>query len=256
VARADDDNAGDGGSCQLHVSLPPGYPAAAPACVLAVSSEHLSRDQEARCLQLLQQVAGAALGLAGDGQECLCQLIEALLAELESAARERRAATAGADAAHDPQQQEDQQQYVALLRLDHMHDPGLYRRTLRRWAGELRLAGRLLLCGGGSGRRAAILLLLLRGEEAAVREFVLRMRTRNVDVDSKGRPCRERMMDVLSLGPWSGSSGGGECAAASCFDGFREEEVGVLRLAALLRAAGLEELWGAATRLPGPPPGE
>lgn len=244
-----------GARCQLHVSLPPGYPSSAAARVLAVSSEQLSREQEAGCVQRLQQAACSAAGAAGVGQECLCQVVEALLSELAAAAREARAASAGAAAACREQQQE-QEQYVALLRLDHMHDPRLYRRTLRRWAAELRLSGRLLVSGGGGERRAAILLLLLHGEEAAVRDFVLRMRTRNVDVDSKGRPCRERMMDVLRLAPRSGggagNSGGG--AASSCIEGYCEEEVGVPQLAALLRAAGLEELWGAATSLPGPVP--
>ncbi|KAL4441893.1 hypothetical protein ABPG77_003809 [Micractinium sp. CCAP 211/92] len=171
---------------------------------------------------------------------------------------------------------------LALLRLDHMHARAAYSRTLRRWAGELGLGGRLLFCsggggcngrgpagsggGGGGGGAAPIILILLEGPASDVKEFVVRLRTRNVDVDSRGRPCRERMMSILaqadlpsskaSGGSSGGSTGGGSgssssgvaSAGAISFDGhFAEQEISVPELAALLQRCGLAERWTAAT---------
>lgn len=133
---------------------------------------------------------------------------------------------------------------LALLRLDHMHDRASYSRTIKRWARELGLGGRLLFCSGGSGSNGSgesggvtagtrassasppIILIVLEGEEAGVKEYLVRQRTRVVDVDSKGRPCRERMMTVVALqepscpdqpgthGSSCGGDGNGAAAAA------------------------------------------
>lgn len=69
---------------------------------------------------------------------------------------------------------------VALLRLDHMHDRRGYSKTIRRWARDLGLGGRLLFC---SGR----ILILLEGPAEAVRQYLVLQRTQIVDVDSRGR---------------------------------------------------------------------
>lgn len=83
------------------------------------------------------------------------------------------------------------------------------------------------------------------------------------------RPCRERMLNVVAheaaaaaAASSPSSSGGGtdgldgsSSAGAGVFAGqFREEpQLGLPQLAALLRGAGLERHWAAATGLPSLP---
>ena len=81
------------------------------------------------------------------------------------------------------------------------------------------------------------------------------------------------MMSIVAQVPCTGTSTSGDCSggsggggtasdtgasggssAALFADGFREEEMTVPQLAALLRAAGMQQHWGAATGLPHLPP--
>lgn len=79
------------------------------------------------------------------------------------------------------------------------------------------------------------------------------------DVALVCRPCRERMLTVVAHESAAASSpaagSGGSDDAGSVFAGqFREEaQMGLPHLAALLRAAGLERHWAAATGLPSLP---
>ena len=207
--------AADASTAQLHLVLPPGYPERAAAGVEAVTCSALGRAGEAAALARLQAVAHEAAAAApqGGGHECVYRLVEALLEEVSAAAEaaaaaaaERQAAAAAPPAAAAAAQQ---QQQLAVLRLDHMHAGAAYSRTLKGWARDLGLGGRLLFCGGRRRRRRRsssssdgrsgskggssssasppIILILLEGPAPAVKEFVFRLRTRNVDVDSKGR---------------------------------------------------------------------
>lgn len=191
---------------RLHLRLPPAYPGSAAATVTAVTCDALGRQWEQHALQQLQAVAAEA------PDECLFQLTEALAALLQQG-RQAASAQLGRQHDHEPtataqqaqpaaaqqvQQQQMQQQaqqthsqqhpdadsgrQLALLKLDHMHSRGSYSRLIRRWACELGLSGRLLFCGS-----SPIILILLLGAAGDIKEFLLRMRTRNVDVDSKGR---------------------------------------------------------------------
>ncbi|KAI7837367.1 hypothetical protein COHA_008806 [Chlorella ohadii] len=276
---------------RLHLRLQPAYPGGLDAAPLveAVTCDALGRQWEQQALQQLQAVA------AGESDECLYQLAEALLALLGQAAQAARVQLGGAQHEHvqpaaaqhaqqrQQQEQKEQQQQaqqaqqvplqhqeppqqLCLLKLDHMHSRSSYSRLIRRWAAELGLGGRLLFCGS-----SPIILILLGGAADGLKEFLLRMRTRNVDVDSKGRPCRERMMTVLALGDcraesctaWQACGHGGLASAcgSACrsdqnsrlFAAFEEEDVSVAQLAAHLQTAGLLQHWADATGLP--PPG-
>jgi len=94
-----------------------------------------------------------------------------------------------------------------LLKIDHMRDRCRYARNIYKFCDDCRqffvhnshsthffpldLRGVLV-------RHVNNFLLLVEGEPDRIRRFLTRMRTENVDVDSKGVPCRERMMDVIS----------------------------------------------------------
>lgn len=188
----------------LHLLLPAAYPASAAASVEALTSATLGREAEACCALALQALAHEAAAAPCGGQECLYPLVEAAMQQLHAALEAEHPAAlpgtgAGAaafDAGGGVGSSAGSIQ-LALLHLDHMHARTAYSRTLRRWAGELGLGGRLLFCSGGGGSMGAvgsggaggapIILILLEGTAEDLREFVVRLRTRNVDVDSKGR---------------------------------------------------------------------
>ena len=78
---------------------------------------------------------------------------------------------------------------ILLLKLDHMRNKSRYIKTITNWVGELKLNGRIFV--------GYMIFILLTGEADDVREYLRRHKTCNVDVDSSGKPCKERMMNVL-----------------------------------------------------------
>ncbi|XP_071505727.1 RWD domain-containing protein 3-like [Diadema antillarum] len=88
---------------------------------------------------------------------------------------------------------------ISLLRIDHMRAKTRYIRTLQGWASDLSLTGKILFVD-------KLILVLLEGQQKNVKEFVLRLRTQKVDVDSSGKSCKEKMMTVLKEAPSAGDS--------------------------------------------------
>lgn len=82
-----------------------------------------------------------------------------------------------------------------LIQLDHLRDVKKYARTLSSICQSLCVRARLLFGPQGGP------LVVARGGHGDVREFLKALRTRCVDVDSKGAPCKEKMARVLSQGP-------------------------------------------------------
>ncbi|XP_064625476.1 RWD domain-containing protein 3-like [Lineus longissimus] len=80
--------------------------------------------------------------------------------------------------------------WTFLLLLDHMRAKKKYVKTIQKWTKDLELNGRLIFEG-------KLILILLQGKLENIKEYVVRQRTVSVDVDSKGRSCKERMMNVL-----------------------------------------------------------
>ncbi|KAK3744870.1 hypothetical protein RRG08_050808 [Elysia crispata] len=74
---------------------------------------------------------------------------------------------------------------TALLHLDHMRSKSSYCKLIKKWAVELSLVGRLIFC-------QRLILILLQGDSKNVKEYIVRNRTTNVDVDSRGRSSPEK----------------------------------------------------------------
>lgn len=72
-----------------------------------------------------------------------------------------------------------------------MRNEQKYLKMLRSWAVELSITGKVVKAGP---RKVTIVLL---GKSRAIVEFARRWRTQNVDIDSHGRPCKEKMMTIL-----------------------------------------------------------
>lgn len=89
--------------------------------------------------------------------------------------------------------------WTALLQLDHMRARNKYVKTIQNWSTELSLQGKLLFQG-------KLILILLQGPQSKIKDYIVRQKSVCVDVDSRGRSCKEKMMSVLCEQRCSSSS--------------------------------------------------
>ncbi|XP_053175253.1 RWD domain-containing protein 3 isoform X2 [Scomber japonicus] len=167
-----------GGERRLDVSLVfhlhPHYPSCPPD--VSVSSTALSRSQ---CHNIKQKLLDKAAALPPEPM--LHQLVEwAQDVEVMDDCR------GGEDEVKESNKEEE---WTAVLSLDHIRSRNRYVALLERWSQQLQLTGRLLL--GWS------ILVILQGARASIKEFCRLLKTVKVDVDSSGKKCKERMMKVL-----------------------------------------------------------
>lgn len=89
--------------------------------------------------------------------------------------------------------------YGALVVIDHMNDGNSYRKWLRKVCYENDVLLLLQQCYPNDDylKRPKIIVGLIGGD---VKTVLKQWRTRKVDVDSKGKPCLERMMTILVEG--------------------------------------------------------
>jgi hypothetical protein len=88
---------------------------------------------------------------------------------------------------------------TVVIALDHMRDRRMYMKILKSWVEDLRIAGTI-------SRREELdskgltkdVYIVLQGRTKSLDEFLRRLRTENVDVNSKGQACKERMSSVLA----------------------------------------------------------
>ncbi|GMH35433.1 hypothetical protein BSKO_03301 [Bryopsis sp. KO-2023] len=199
---------GENDSGTLSVSVGLSYPEAPPQ--LSVACEWLKRSQIDDILLEVQTFVDASSKLADrclfSAVERFENLIEENYTEFSKQSKENLAlASKGKPNPHPGLN-------VAVLRIDHMHDRGGYTKIIVKWAGELGLTGRLIFC-------RSFIFVLLEGAEPDIDEYLLRKRTVVVDVDSRGRKCRERKMSVLVRRPCSSR-------AFSEFEVVESDEVG------------------------------
>ncbi|EFJ47435.1 hypothetical protein VOLCADRAFT_92146 [Volvox carteri f. nagariensis] len=188
---------------QLHVSLPRAYGTAAPpqaagpgmsSLPLAEPPDRAAADVGRPCLHELCERAQAALDqwAAAEGAPDTREGVTEPEAEMEGSAAAAKLPAAGDGGCGACGNTAGLQ--VLLIRLDHMHNRALYGKIIGSWVRELRLTGRLIF-------QKNLILLLLEGDGDALREYLVRHRTESVDVDSRGRKCKERMMNVVVQQP-------------------------------------------------------
>ena len=85
--------------------------------------------------------------------------------------------------------------HVCIAKLDHMRNEQKYLKLLNSWAKDLTLYGKVLHTGPHS--IYVIIVGVNDSGGASVSEFLKRWRTQNIDVDSQGRPCKERLLSIL-----------------------------------------------------------
>ena len=85
--------------------------------------------------------------------------------------------------------------HTSIIQLDHMRDKQNYLKILRRWCEDLSICGSVIFYG-----KIKIFLVLI-GHENCLKSFQNQLKTTNVDVDSRGRPCKEKLSKVLCCEP-------------------------------------------------------
>lgn len=81
---------------------------------------------------------------------------------------------------------------VCIARIDHMRNERRYVKVLNSLAQDLSVSGKILNCG-----RSHVYVILTSASVGSLGEFLRRWRTQNVDVDARGRPCKEKLISVL-----------------------------------------------------------
>lgn len=85
---------------------------------------------------------------------------------------------------------------ATIIEINHMRDQSRYVKNLSTWAEELHVELKVLHL---KFRKLDNHWIIVIGNEKRVKTFKKYLRTRNVDIDSKGRPCKERLLkDVAS----------------------------------------------------------
>ena len=80
---------------------------------------------------------------------------------------------------------------LIIVKIDHMRSSDSYVKTLEKWTSLFDLTG-LLTFSKDKG-----IILLLEGSKQNISKFMYNWKTVNIDVDSRGRPCKEKMMQIL-----------------------------------------------------------
>ncbi|XP_076462874.1 RWD domain-containing protein 3-like [Babylonia areolata] len=185
-----------GVTAQLCLSLPSSYPSTQPD--ISVRSDSLSREEITHLRKNLCAYATENLGnpilldlinLAGDYVHKLVEHRQ------EAAVRESKTCPKSQEAEGVQSQGTDCR--LVLLHLDHMRAKTQYVKLIKKWVGELSLNGCLMFC-------QRLILIVLQGSSSAVKEYIVRQRTSNVDVDARGHACKERMLSVLCDIPLEG----------------------------------------------------
>ena len=100
---------------------------------------------------------------------------------------------------------------TVLIKIDHMRSPTIYMKHLRQWTQECQITGRVLVIPRD-------IFLLIEGTQENLKvgpidrsdpplvcpfqRFVVKFKTETVDIDSRGRPCKERLStQIIQLSP-------------------------------------------------------
>ncbi|CAF2754006.1 unnamed protein product [Rotaria sp. Silwood2] len=77
-----------------------------------------------------------------------------------------------------------------LMKIDHMRSPNIYMKHLHQWTNELNITGRVLIIPHN-------IFILIEGKNENLKKFIIKLKTETVDIDSRGRPCKERLLTQI-----------------------------------------------------------
>ena len=77
-----------------------------------------------------------------------------------------------------------------ILQYDHMRNKEKYVCIIKKWCHQLKIVGRLIIFNH-------IIVHIIQGRKDSLQCFMQRSKTKKVDIDSKGRKCKEKMLKTL-----------------------------------------------------------
>ena len=80
---------------------------------------------------------------------------------------------------------------LLVIKIDHMRNSADYVKTLEKWCDQLAVRA-VLLISSDLG-----LVFILEGQKSNTAHFIINWKTTNIDVDIRGKPCKERMITIL-----------------------------------------------------------
>lgn len=134
-----------------------------------------------------------------------------------------------------PHNEKENKVYGVLVHVDHMNDEKGYQKWIQKACKPVGCSFLLKWCYYNDDIKARrIILVFLLGDINAVKQVLKRWRASRVDIDSRGKPCLERMMTILAEGYVKDNN------IASCDSQINETSVEELQR--LLNSLG-SELW-------------
>jgi hypothetical protein len=165
---------------RLSVSLSKDYPSSLPG--ISVLSTQLTRKKTSEIQELLK--GHAKESLAQFSEPIVLKLVEWLQEKISEICLETEVQVSRKSPVN------DDKLYICVLKFDHMRSRKKYLKTITNWVTELNLNGCILFW-------EKIIIEIIEGFKSDISKYLKRLRTCTVDVDSAGRACKERMMDVL-----------------------------------------------------------
>ncbi|CAF3709422.1 unnamed protein product [Rotaria sp. Silwood1] len=77
-----------------------------------------------------------------------------------------------------------------LMKIDHIRSPNIYMKHLHQWTNELNITGRIFIIPHN-------IFILIEGKNENLKKFIIKLKTETVDIDSHGRPCKERLLTQI-----------------------------------------------------------
>lgn len=156
----------------LSLSIPQDYPSCPPH--VTISHPILTRSEVAKLNNNLKIFYFDNYEESGMMLSIISWLIENVSTQVEATTEITRSSTS----------------QVCIMTIDHMRCRDSYLKNLKKWSGQLQTNTLVLFCG-------KIILVTLKESDISIEEFIKRLRSRKVDIDSAGKPCKERMMSIL-----------------------------------------------------------
>ena len=181
----------NGMSLSARFELPIGYPTIPPRVLLS------SDDYCAKTVSGLQDDVNNHV-TTNCNEPCIFSTTEFIRDRLDSMASKELnslephcSVTKGDPKLLQPKLMSAQRNTFCILHLDHIRCEAKYFKTLKSWSQELSICGRIITAG------LHFIYVILIGSSDSLQELLHRWRTAPIDVDARGRPCKERLMSIL-----------------------------------------------------------
>ncbi|XP_061192583.1 RWD domain-containing protein 3-like [Saccostrea echinata] len=183
----------------VRMQFPSLYPRQLPTVSCQCEDRSLSRELMTSLTDLSTQIQGTPMitDLLARAQEMINHRVsvEAQITDnnLDEIGSHQTPAPSEAHGGGSVKKDQGEGTVTAVLLLDHMRSKTRYIQTIQKWVTSLSIQGCLVFTG-------KLIFLVLQGHSANIKEYIKLQRSSNVDVDSRGKKCKERMMSVLYQG--------------------------------------------------------